>query len=68
MAVSDTYASAHMAVLTYTERRYIIRFYRVPMMVYNTHNYCVFGFCPLSSIQNSREQNLLETAFVSVLR
>jgi hypothetical protein len=37
-------------------------------MLYNTQNYWVFRLCALSGIKKTREHNILETEFVSVLR
>jgi hypothetical protein len=36
-------------------------------MVYITQNYWVFGLCPSSCILKTREHNVLETGYVSIL-
>jgi hypothetical protein len=37
-------------------------------MVYNTHNYWAVGLFPWSGILKTREENVSETGYVSVLR
>jgi hypothetical protein len=43
------------------------RFQRVLAMVYNTQHYWVFRLCPSSDILRTRDHNITETGFVSIL-
>jgi hypothetical protein len=48
VALSISSPFCQISLIKYLQDAITIRFYRILTMVYNTHNYWIFGICPAS--------------------